>query len=112
MTLNSELETWASRFGKRLTAEPAPLPTGSPWRTVRLCGSDAEYGDTAEEPWFEFFKKADHLAASEVVFEDPRTRCIWIGRLDQARYWTQTRARLVARQMIWEHPDFLATGRE
>jgi hypothetical protein len=114
MTLNSELKPWADRFGKRLTAEPAPLPSVSPWRTLLLCAHSAteNCSRTASEPWFEFFKAADHMAASEVVFEDPDAKCIWIGRLDQARYWTQTGARLVARQMIWQHPDFLAAGQE
>jgi hypothetical protein len=111
-TLNSELKTWASRFGKRLTAVPAHLPDASPWRTLRLFSHEAseDCGQEAGWPWFEFFKAADQMAASEVVFEDSETKCIWIGRLDQARYWTQTRARLVARQMIWEHPDFLTAG--
>jgi N-6 DNA Methylase len=111
-TLNSELATWASRFGKRLTAQLASVPSGSPWRTLRLSGSEAECSQTDEPPWFDFFKMADHLAASEIVFEDQQGKCIWIGQLDQARYWTQTRARLVAREMIWEHPDFLTGEHE
>ena len=112
MTLNSELKPWASRFGKRLTAELASLPSVSPWRTLLLCAHPAteDGSKTATEPWFEFFKAADHMAASEVVFEDVDAKRIWIGRLDQARYWTKTHARLVARQMIWEHPDFLVAG--
>ena len=113
-TLNSELKPWANRFGKRLRVELAPLPSVSPWRTLRLLADDTvEDGNkSVSEPWLEFLRTADHLAASEIVFEDPEARCIWIGRLDQARYWTRTRARLVARQMIWEHLDFLAAGRE
>lgn len=111
-TLSTELKPWAGRFGKLLTAEPAGLPSVSPWRTLRLCIQDpsANRANNGSQPWSEFFKLADHLAASEVVFEDPHAKCIWIGRLDQARYWTQTRARLVARQMIWEHADFFADG--
>jgi Eco57I restriction-modification methylase len=113
-TLNSELEAWASRFGKKLTTELVPLPSVSPWRTLTLCAHDAsqESPMAATPPWFEFFKVADHLAASELTFEDREAKCIWIGRLDQARYWTQTRARLVARQIIWEHTDFLVPGDE
>ena len=114
MTLNSELKTWASRFGKQLTAKPAPLPNVSPWRTLKLYAHNGsqEYPKPAEQPPFEFFKAADQMAASEIVVEDPEAKCIWIGQLDQARYWTQTRARLMARQMIWAHPDFLAAGSE
>lgn len=113
-TLNYELKPWASRFGKRLRTEPSALPDVSPWRTLRLCAHEVgkNSSKTVLEPWFEFFKAADHMAASEVVFEDSHAKCIWIGRLDQARYWTQTRARLLARQMIWEHPDFLAAGND
>jgi hypothetical protein len=113
-TLNSELKAWASRFGKRLTAKQVPQSSASPWRTLKLCARDGqeECNKTASQPWFEFFKAADYMAASEIVFEDSQSKCIWIGRLDQARYWTQTRARLVAREMIWEHPNFLVDERE
>jgi hypothetical protein len=111
-TLSSELKAWANRFDKRLTAEPASLPSVSPWLTLRLYAHNASQGrnQLADDPWSEFLKAADQMAASEIVFEDPGAKCIWIGQLDQARYWTQTRARLLARQIIWEHPDFLAAG--
>lgn len=113
-TLNAELEAWGSRFGKQLVAEPTSLPNISPWRTLRLRIANAFQNGNAgpDRSWFEFFKVADHLAASEVIFENSDENCIWIGRLDQARYWTPTRARLVARQMIWEHAEFLASGAE
>jgi len=109
-TLNCELKNWATRFGKRLKTEPATIPSISPWRTLRLCEIDEseEYGTTREHPWSEFFKVADNMAATELIFEDQAGKCIWIGQLDQARYWTLTRARLLARQMIWEHPNFLS----
>jgi hypothetical protein len=111
-TLGAELAEWAGRFGKRLSAEQAPLPRASPWRALKLhvLNGGQEGKSTTEERWFEFFKVADQQAASETIFEDPAAKCIWIGRLDQARYWTRTRARLVARQMIWEHPEFLSAG--
>jgi hypothetical protein len=112
-TLNAELKPWSTRFGKRFTAAPTDLSTASPWRTLRLSeGIDSGNRDKmGDHPWNEFFKVADRLATSEIIFEDPQSDCIWISRLDQARYWTPTHARLVAQQMIWEHPDFLSGRR-
>jgi hypothetical protein len=113
LTLNTELKEWAARFGKQLTAEQAPQSEASPWRTLRLCTRTVgqSSGTKPSDQWREFFKFADQMAASEITFRDAETNCLWIGRLNQARYWTQTRARLVARQMIWDYPDLLADGR-
>jgi len=59
------------------------------------------------EDWAEVLRIADSLAATEVVYPDPVTKCLWVARLNQARYWSHSQARLVARRVVWEHLDTL-----
>jgi hypothetical protein len=59
------------------------------------------------DDWPEVLRIADSLAATEVIHPDPATNCLWIARLNQARYWSHSQARLVARRVVWEHLDTL-----
>jgi hypothetical protein len=51
---------------------------------------------------------ADTLSSSEIIYRDEKSDCLFVGRLNQARYWSISQARLVARRLIWEHVDFLS----
>jgi hypothetical protein len=51
------------------------------------------------------------MAATEIIIADDRASVLWIGRLNQARYWSSSQARLVARTLVWEHVDFLSGGK-
>jgi hypothetical protein len=51
---------------------------------------------------------ADKLSATEVVYVDEQANRLVLGRLNQARYWTSSQARLAARRIVWEHVDFLS----
>jgi hypothetical protein len=50
---------------------------------------------------------ADQLAATEVIHPATATGCLWLARLNQARYWSNSQAKLAARRITWEHVDFL-----
>lgn len=106
--LSAELSPWAKRLGRTIAAVPAVKLTASPWRGVRI-SSDAPQSEVsrAEHPdWAKFLPLADHFAATEVTFAETRD-CLWLGRLDQARYWSESQARLVAQRLAWEHMDVL-----
>lgn len=105
-TLSAELKDWASRFKLQISAAPIAQSKASPWRTVCLRSDEPNGQMETGHLWVEFLKVADQMAASELILEDHQAKFLLIGRLDQARYWTKTRARLAARQMIWEHPNF------
>jgi hypothetical protein len=47
---------------------------------------------------------ADHFGATEIALAES-DGCLWLGRLDQARYWSQTQARQLAQRIIWEHVE-------
>jgi hypothetical protein len=64
--------------------------------------------DGSFRDWHEVLRIADELGATEVLHPDPSTGYLWIARLRHARYWSESQARLVARQVVWEHPEILA----
>ena len=109
--LDAELKPWADRFGKTIAAAPCASLAASPWRSIRICSDDGRSGhrDVGLD-WSKFLPLADHYAATEVALTAD-DGCLWLGRLDQARYWSETQARQLAQRVIWEHVDLLK-GRE
>lgn len=111
VTLSEELGAWGSRFGTSIRTEAAPMPTAAPWRGVRVVrgrACSAHTVDVADSGWSDVLRIADQLAATEVVLRGADPDCLWLGRLNQARYWTQTQARQVAQHLVWQHVDFLS----
>jgi hypothetical protein len=107
--LSAELAAWSARFRRDLTVGSAPCGPLAPWQFVAVGGSQ---GEVIPDPYREgLIQAADDLAATEIVIADENADRLWIGRLNQARYWTESQARLVARRIIWEHVDFLAGAR-
>jgi hypothetical protein len=105
-TLEEDLTPWIERAGKRLDVEVFPVPAASPWRLIRIAVTDGARMPNSL-PWPDFFRAADQLAASEVLLPDPETGCLWVGRLNQVRYWSRSQARLLARRIVWEHVQML-----
>ena len=103
--LRHELAPFISRLELSLELEEVSLPTDSPWVLLRLQPSEGDK-DASVDDWNEILKVADDVAASEVIHPDEPSRCLWLARLRQARYWTRTQARLVSRRMAWEHAAF------
>lgn len=106
--LSKDLAPWAKRFGRPIEVTPAPKLEASPWRGVRIISGvngDASRAD-AHLDWAKFLPLADHFAATEVTFSEAED-CLWLGRLDQARYWSQSQAHLVAQRLAWERIDVL-----
>lgn len=106
--LNVELKPWAKRFGRAIEAKPARRLDASPWRTLCISSSDRSglAADGASLNWHKFLPLADHFAATEVSFVD-EAGCLCLGRLDQARYWSESQARQLAQRVAWEHMDVL-----
>nr|VFK28932.1 MAG: N-6 DNA Methylase [Candidatus Kentron sp. MB]VFK74157.1 MAG: N-6 DNA Methylase [Candidatus Kentron sp. MB] len=104
--LEVELAPWAKRAKTSITIKPIEvLPTNSPWRLLRL-----DTGQTSAQPsddWQEILRIADKLGTTEVVLPDDDGNGLWLARLNQARYWSQSQARLLARRIVWEHIDIL-----
>lgn len=107
--LRNELAPWAEREGLQVDVLPKSLPTASPWSVLRVCATETGTGECALSPedWPEVLRVADRLASTEVILPDPDSNSLWIARLNQARYWSKSQARLVARRIVWEHLDTL-----
>lgn len=109
--LASELEPWAKRSGKSIKVNRVSLPNESPWGVLRIDFQEASTNQTQDindEHWMETFRIADQMAATEILHPDFERNCLWVARLNQARYWSCSQARLVARRIVWDHIEMLA----
>jgi hypothetical protein len=108
--LSAELRPWSERYARPAAkATPNAAVASSPWRVLRLSFSGPDGGNDAyATDWPAILHAADEMAATEVVCSSVPDRALWIGRLNQARYWSPTQARLVAQRVIWSHIDLLA----
>lgn len=107
--LKNEVFPWAKREGMMVEVQQRRLPVASPWTVFRVCAIAADNGDCtlSAEDWPEVLRIADSLASTEVILPDPPTNSLWIARLNQARYWSRSQARLVSRRIVWEHLETL-----
>jgi hypothetical protein len=111
-TLATELQPWGRRNGRAVSVSLSPVVGASPWRGVVV---NFGLGRTAKSElvgadWQSLLRAADHLAATLMIYYDEATCGLAVEIFDQARYWTETRARALARKLIWEHVDTLTGG--
>ncbi|CAN5902299.1 N-6 DNA methylase [soil metagenome] len=106
--LFTNLHPWAKKAERAIQVLRHPLQHSSPWQLVRVqIGRVSASDTTAASDWLAALRLADQLAASEVLYPDEQAGCLWVARLAQARYWSLSQARLLARRIVWEHADFL-----
>lgn len=75
-----------------------------PWKFIAVSLNSQALPTTPPKNWIEH---ADDLTVSRITIIDAQRPLIVIGLLDQSRYWTQTQARLLASDIIWEHGAML-----
>ena len=84
------------------------MPNLSPWQFVCI-GQDVNLVlKKLKDDWAATIELSHHLSSTEIIMVDQETDCLLLGRINQARYWSISQARLVARRIIWEHIDFLS----
>ncbi|WP_240231587.1 HsdM family class I SAM-dependent methyltransferase [Devosia lacusdianchii] len=108
--LNEELSPWAQRFDRTVRVSEGHCPPLSPWAFVRIQFSknSVEQKSAPEQPrWMEVLNAADEISATEIIYPDRGGEEIWVGKINQARYWSGSQARLVARAIIWDHLEGL-----
>lgn len=108
-TLEKELKYWAKKERCTIKAKLIKLPAGSPWTLVQVRSAATDNGEHTlfMNDWPEVLRIANNFAATEVICAEPNMRCLWLARLNQARYWSLSQARLAAQRIIWEHLDSL-----
>ncbi|WP_284734517.1 N-6 DNA methylase [Sphingosinicella terrae] len=105
--LERELAPWAERFGASLHAVPFADRASSPWRGVKLQRVGSRTRTDIPQDWEGLLRVADAGAASEMIVRGG-SGAMFIARLAQQRYWTETQARLLAQRIVWTHLDFLS----
>lgn len=75
-----------------------------PWKFIAISLDTQAPPTTPPTNWIEH---ADDLAVSRITIIDVQRPLIVIGLLDRSRYWTQTQARLLASDIVWEHGAML-----
>lgn len=82
----------------------APPDKHLPWRFIAISLNERATSPSLPPRWIE---QADDLAASRITVIDAHEPLIIIGLLDRYRYWTQTQARLLASDVLWQHGAML-----
>jgi hypothetical protein len=110
-SLVEELRPWAEDEGLDIHVTiVSGVPEKSPWGLLQIWTEEPKQGDEgapSPEEWNEILRIADELASTEVLHPITTQRCLWVARLNQARYWSQSQARLLARRIVWDHLDVL-----
>jgi len=102
--LATELAPWEARKKVKINIKPVDvLPDSSPWVLLRLENNNSL--NQVTDNWTNILRIADELGTTEVILPDETG--LWIARLNQARYWSQSQARLLTRRLIWEHKNAL-----
>lgn len=104
-TLETELQPWARRVGRALRVALVDVPREASWSLLHL-DTQPELNTVPGDDWARVLHLADQLAQSEVMLLEPGGQ-LWLARLNQARYWSRTAARLAARRIVWKHADQL-----
>jgi N-6 DNA Methylase len=108
--LGIELQPWGKRFGRKLSVDNVEASAFSPWQFVVVSAKSGTW--TARQIHASLMgamqQTSNDLLTSEIIYHDEQRDCLFVGRLNQARYWSMSQARLVARRIIWDHVDFLS----
>jgi hypothetical protein len=110
--LEAELQPWGRRNGRTIAVNPSPAVGPSPWRglQVRTGAERAGRPEALDADWPSLLLAADQVAATLMIYHDKAAGWLGIELLDQVRYWSETRARSLARKLAWDYVDAL-TGR-
>lgn len=106
-TLATELTGFARRLKCKVRVDPIQGPQSSPWRAFHVVvRGDDEVEDkigTVMPDIPAVTAVADRMSATEIISDDNHGLTIML--LAQARYWSETQARLAAQRIIWTRPD-------
>lgn len=106
--LKKELAPWMQQKSLQIYALPEQFYGSSPWGLLCITtNSEKKKCTHVADDWLIILQLANRLASTEVIFPDQEKKTVWLARLKQARYWTQSQAKLVARRLVWDHLDVL-----
>lgn len=107
-TLERELTRFSQRSKYTVRVSPLDDRRSSPWQALRVFVSrDDEAEGKAIGPIPDIralTALADRTSATEIIVDEGE-QCLAIVLLAQARYWSETQARLAAQHIIWTRPE-------
>lgn len=107
--LMADLAEWRPQDRQSLNVFMSSRPPLSPWQFIQVTGQPTQR--SSHDPLDDgLVQAANVMAATEILLIDEDADCLWLGRLNQSRYWSRSQARMAARHIVWEHSDFLGGG--
>lgn len=105
--LQSLLKPFAEQLGRKVVVSAGDPPPGSPWQALSIAFDEGSE-PLGAEAYQRLLDHADELGATEVVVhEDDR---LLLGILREGRYWTESRARLCAIDLLERRFDHLGVA--
>ena len=102
--LAEELSSVLAVSGHQVNVRQLAGDNRLPWRFIAICLGQCTFPEGLPPNWI---THADDLAVSRITIVDAHQPLIIVGLLDRHRYWTQTQARLLASDILWEHGALL-----
>ena len=106
--LREELQPIGRASSRQLRVSRLPGYEDSPWEVLAV---ETGPGDRAARHHSSFvgtvLSEADDKSASQLILVDPSRQCLLLAILRQYRYWTPTRARLCALEIVHDHSEVL-----
>jgi hypothetical protein len=108
--LGEQLRPFLRRRAREVNVQVARYDETTPWAFLSVGTSKARRdGREPSGPEMQaFLEEADRHGASMVILRSPDGPDLLIGQLAQYRYWTPSRARLLALDVRWQHENYLA----
>lgn len=101
--LQQELHPAADAVGRSLIARRLQGYEGSPWEVLAIEAQSHAQEKPSESTLLELLADADQAGASQLLLIQRSRRRILVAILRQYRYWTQSRARLCALEILQHH---------
>ncbi len=102
--VQKELSSVLSMNGYVVHVAQFPDKSRSPWKFIAVSLGEQALPETLPSTWVEY---ADDLAVSRITIVDDARPLIIVGLLDRYRYWTQTQARLLSSDILWQYGALL-----
>jgi hypothetical protein len=102
--LQDELSNVLSTSGHSVHVTQLPDIGRLPWKFVAISLNRQALPETPPSTWVE---QAEDFAVSRITIVDAHLPRIVVGLLDRYRYWTQTQARLLASDILWQYGALL-----
>jgi hypothetical protein len=108
MRMEGVLRPFFKRIGQTVSVDPAPVrgaTKDSPFSVLRI-GNERQLALEVDHHIVrQALELANRTGASMAIIETDTPRTCFVGILNHARYWTNSRARLYAVRVLWEAMD-------